>query len=241
MESEEPLKNKSLESKSTERKIKSKGILEILIIPLTITIVSAIATIFITGAQMKSSEQMAKAQLEAQYLKIFYTKITSKNPKDQEDAMKYINVLSSDLAVKLANIVQGDKALAPKTREIASNIGMQLAQKLKAKYKIGIYYLEKSENSEKLAKEVAEMLKDEHFRYSFYPKNKAFFRRITPAKTTEIRYFGDEISIARLILSVLKINADFEDAKIQGVLTATPKFVSIIIPYEETNQIIYLK
>jgi hypothetical protein len=97
-----------------------KSILEIVLMPIVISLIGILATVTITVVQLNSAEKkaastlasaekMALAEQQLKILDIVKDKLLSKSEEDRKFAVNLLSLLSPDLAVKLASFVKSDK------------------------------------------------------------------------------------------------------------------------------------
>lgn len=109
----------------------SKSRLDTYLTPLMIAIVGTIGTYFIThhqnqnaklsmNVQIESSERLAKSAQQLKILEIFSSKITSKNIKEREIAVRILSTLDQDLSQKLAKVIIESSADDTLIRNIAT-------------------------------------------------------------------------------------------------------------------------
>ena len=93
-----------------------KSFLEIFLTPFVIGLVGCLGTYFVTNQQLKSSNILSKTQLEStermtksdqqiKIIEIFSEKITSKDVRDREIAVRILSALDPELAGKLIEAI----------------------------------------------------------------------------------------------------------------------------------------
>ena len=109
---------------------KSKSILEIVLMPLVIAAVGAIGTMYITQAQLNSTERIAVMQRaqameqsdssrQLKLIEIFGDKITSSNIEDKKLAIGLLRLIDPTLGENLTKLVLEEQKAAPEIREFA--------------------------------------------------------------------------------------------------------------------------
>jgi len=110
-----------------------KSKLEILIIPIVITIIGIISTCLITNMQIKNAETLSKAQIEStektiksdqqiKIIEIFSEKITSKDLNEREIAVRILGALDTELAEKMMTAIVQSSNSDTLIRNIAKDI-----------------------------------------------------------------------------------------------------------------------
>jgi hypothetical protein len=106
---------------------------EIVVMPLAIALVGGMATFLITSYQTSSAERLAQATLESaaararleqqlKVLEIFAQRITSKDPREKEIAVRLLKVLDAELGEKIASVVASTTAEEPEVRQVARSL-----------------------------------------------------------------------------------------------------------------------
>ena len=112
---------------------KQKKIWEIILMPLVVAAVGILGTFFITKQQIKSTELLSLSQLEStqnitksdqqiKIIEIFSAKITSKDVREREIAVRILSALDSVLAKKLITAIAENKSEDTSIRTIAREI-----------------------------------------------------------------------------------------------------------------------
>jgi hypothetical protein len=110
-----------------------KSFLEIFLTPLVIALVGCLGTYFVTNQQLKSSVLQSKTQLESterltksdqqiKIIEIFSEKITSKDIREREIAVRILSALDPDLGGKLIEAI----AQSSKEDTVIRNVAIQL-------------------------------------------------------------------------------------------------------------------
>jgi hypothetical protein len=114
-----------------------KSIFELLLLPVVVTIVGSISTYMITQQQLKSAELVSKTQLESterttrsdqqiKIIQIFSDKITSKDIREREIAVRILKALDTSLALKLISSIAETNSEDPSVKQVAQSLEEQL-------------------------------------------------------------------------------------------------------------------
>ncbi|HEX9653390.1 MAG TPA: hypothetical protein VGA99_06745 [bacterium] len=117
-----------------------KSWVEIVLMPLAITLVGITGTYFLSRqqiesstisgrAQIESSENLARSDQQIKVLEIFSEKITSENVRERELAVRILQSVDPALAEKLAKAIAETESEDARVRELAQDIARQEAEK----------------------------------------------------------------------------------------------------------------
>lgn len=96
--------------------------IEILIMPLTITVIGTISTYLITSTQLETAKEIAKAERQIKLLEIYIEKISSKENKDVNMAINILNLIDKEFSTKLGEIILKDTSYTLEQKKIVKEI-----------------------------------------------------------------------------------------------------------------------
>lgn len=214
------------------------------ILPAAIAVLAYVGTqagTRISEGQLRLAESAAadrkdefRRTMQSKYVEVFYRDLNSGNVKNQQNALRLLRIMDTDLAQSLAGLVEitpnisGDvRATAARARQEIENFGALYG------YKIGIYYYRDSPPSASRAESIKQKLVAKGFQgaIQLYPSDRGFFELVRAPNSLEVRYEpGKEDSAADSLVANLK--EDFPSLAVskRSVSNSTPSFISIFIP-----------
>ena len=130
--------------------VEKKGLLEIVLMPLVVAVVGALATYFVTKQQIRSADLLSRTQLRSaaeqskaeqkvKILQIFGEKITSERPEDRELAIRILSTIDSELAVKISSAILQNEAEDVNVRKAAQEVRTNSVSDFLARLEGGSY------------------------------------------------------------------------------------------------------
>ena len=219
-------------------------ILEKLVVPVMLGLLAWLASqaaTKISESQLKLAESGAddrklefRRSMQAKYIEIFYKDLNSGDPKSQSNAIRLVQLVDSDLAKSLLDLVAAtpgvSQAVVAQAKEVRREI--EAIAPLKG-YKIGIYFYRDDAPSLPTVTKLRHRLQEAGFRglVQDYPNDESFFGRFVPPDTLEVRYeAGAEEDAANALVSILETSSTKSKWKKVQVSSPTPNFVSIFVP-----------
>lgn len=152
--------------------VERKSIAEIILMPLVVALVGIAGTFLITqqqeqnartmsGAQMESTREMAKADRQIKILEIFSEKIASDDPKQRILALRLLRAVDGELAEKLAVAVSETATEQPEVRKVANQEAEEAAARAGSLPRIYIHI--RAEDDRLPARSVGEKLESAGF------------------------------------------------------------------------------
>lgn len=219
-------------------------ILEKLVVPVMLGLLAWLgsqAATKISESQLKLAESAAEDRklefrrgMQAKFIEIFYKDINSSDPKMQSSAIRLVQLVDSDLAKSLLDLVAAtpgvSQAVVAQAKEVRREI--EAVAPLKG-YKIGIYFHRDDTSSLTTVTTLRQKLQEAGFRGQVqeYPSDETFFGRVVPLDTLEVRHeAGAEEDAANALVSILEPVSTKSKLKKLQVSSPTPNFISIFLP-----------
>jgi hypothetical protein len=187
----------------------SKGIAEVIVMPLVVAVVGIAGTYFITRQQEESARTLSQAQLvstrelaaadhQIKILEIFSAKVMSSNQEERLFALRLLKAMDPDLAEKLATAVREGEPPNSVVGKVAEEVAQDAASRASLSPRIYIHI--RSEADRRAAQWLAEQLKARGYLVPGIERLVDF----GPA-SSQLRYFRktDDVS-ARQILNALQ-------------------------------------
>jgi hypothetical protein len=219
-------------------------ILEKLVVPIMLGLLAwfgSQAASKISEGQLKLAESAAedrkvefRRSMQAKYIEIFYKDLNSGDSRSQSNAIRLMQMVDTDLAKNLLELVAVTPGVSPAVIAQASAVKKEIetTDSLKG-YKIGIYFYGDDPSSIPRVLKVRERLKDAGFRgiIQDYPSTQEFFEKVNSPKGLEVRYESGVEEEAALALITLVETADTKGRwKKLTVGSTTPNFISVFVP-----------
>ncbi|WP_157835420.1 hypothetical protein [Xanthomonas sp. SHU 166] len=181
--------------------------------------------------------------MQSKYLELFYRDITSKEPREQANAMALLQIMDPSLARDLSAFVQASTSVTPalKAEVKAESQKLEAAAQVPTRrdsgplsgYKVGIYFLASDTGAAKAADKIETHLRSQGFRgfIQRYPSSPEFWDKVVPPTTLEIRFEeGLEDRQANALKSLLTSAPLRRKAELLPVGNTTQNFISIFVP-----------
>ena len=121
------------------RMAERRTVIELVLMPLTLTVVGIAGTFFVTRQQERSSIAIGQAQLESaerqaianrqiKMLEIFAAKITSANESERIIALRLLRAVLNGLAIRLAEAVSETESPGSPVKVVAESVASEAAQ-----------------------------------------------------------------------------------------------------------------
>ena len=191
----------------------------------------------ISKAQLELAKSQERTALNLKYLELFYKDINDpKKPEAQQSALSLLHVIEPEIGNKLARAVEYNKANSKEIREIAANMGPEMAIfGPLVNYKVILYYLKGDTYSSGWASFYEGQLNNRGFKNVKKQEvtHKFYIKMVSP-KGFEIRHddYYEKEAASRLSALLTSMDKRIVFNKIPTQLGRTPFALTVFLPPE---------